>query len=141
MKNLNYALTQAIKHWQYVAPVIREPKNDKEYKEVVLQLDHLLDYIGENENHPLSELADMLGNVIETYEQKKNYICKSKGIDALKYLMQTHNVKQTDLQNIASQGVISEILNGKRELNVRQIKLLAKHFHVSPETFIDDNLD
>jgi len=37
---------------------------------------------------------------------------------------------------IGSQGVVSEILNGKRELNVRQIRELANRFHVSPAVFI-----
>jgi len=45
-------------------------------------------------------------------------------------------VKQADLKEIGSQGVVSEILNGKRSLNVRQIKLLAERFSVSPATFI-----
>jgi HTH-type transcriptional regulator/antitoxin HigA len=36
----------------------------------------------------------------------------------------------------AYEGVVSEILNGKRELNVRQIRALAKRFHVSPAVFI-----
>jgi len=33
-------------------------------------------------------------------------------------------------------GVISEILRGKRELNIRQIRALSRHFHVSPAVFI-----
>jgi len=32
--------------------------------------------------------------------------------------------------------VVSEILNGKRELNTRQIRLLAKRFNVSAAVFI-----
>ncbi|MEO1801157.1 MAG: transcriptional regulator, partial [Cyanobacteria bacterium J06629_2] len=42
-----------------------------------------------------------------------------------------------DLSEIGSQGVVSEILSGKRKLNVRQIQLLAERFHVSPATFFD----
>ena len=59
-----------------------------------------------------------------------------KGIDALRYLMEAHGLRQTDLPEIGSQGVVSEILNGRRELNLRQIKALAARFKVSPETFI-----
>jgi HTH-type transcriptional regulator/antitoxin HigA len=52
--------------------------------------------------------------------------------------MELHELNQSDLANeIGSQGVVSEILNGKRELNVRQIKALARRFHVDPSTFID----
>jgi HTH-type transcriptional regulator/antitoxin HigA len=50
--------------------------------------------------------------------------------------MSEHGLKQSDLTEIGSQGVVSEILNGKRELNTRQIKLLAKRFSVAPSLFI-----
>ena len=33
-------------------------------------------------------------------------------------------------------AVVSEILNGKRSLNIRQIKALAERFNVSPATFL-----
>lgn len=135
----NHALTQAIKHWHYIEPIMHYPKNDKEYKKLVSRLDDLLDYIGDDENHSLIGLVDMLGHVIETYEQRKKPKQINKGLSALKYLMQINGLSQNDLKEIASQGVISEILNGKRELNVRQIKLLAKRFHVSVETFIDED--
>jgi HTH-type transcriptional regulator/antitoxin HigA len=47
-----------------------------------------------------------------------------------------NNLKQSDLPEIGSQGVISEILSGKRHFNVRQIKLLSKRFNVSPAVFM-----
>jgi HTH-type transcriptional regulator/antitoxin HigA len=50
--------------------------------------------------------------------------------------MEEHNLKQSDLSEIGSQGVVSEILNGKRTLNVAQIKALSKRFKVSPAVFI-----
>ena len=52
--------------------------------------------------------------------------------------MAEHNLKQRDLSEIGSQGVVSEILSGKRLLNVRQIKQLANQFQVDPAIFIDD---
>jgi HTH-type transcriptional regulator/antitoxin HigA len=52
--------------------------------------------------------------------------------------MKQHALNQRDLKNeIGSQGVVSEILNGKRQLNITQIKKLAERFRVSPVTFID----
>ena len=57
------------------------------------------------------------------------------GIDVLSYLMEEHSLSQSDLPEVGSQGVVSEILNGKRKLNVRQIEALAKRFKVSPATF------
>lgn len=46
--------------------------------------------------------------------------------------MEEHGLKQSDLTEIGSQGIVSEILRGKRALNVRQIWLLAKRFGISP---------
>ena len=45
-------------------------------------------------------------------------------------------VKQADLREIGSQGVVSEILAGNRELNIRQIRALSERFGVSPATFV-----
>lgn len=53
----------------------------------------------------------------------------------LAYLMQEHGLTQAELPEIGSQGVVSEILAGRRELNVRQIRALADRFHVSPAVF------
>ena len=58
------------------------------------------------------------------------------GADMLRFLMDEHALTQSDLPEVGSQGVVSEILNAKRELNVRQIRALAKRFHVSPAVFV-----
>jgi HTH-type transcriptional regulator/antitoxin HigA len=50
--------------------------------------------------------------------------------------MQQHGLRQGDLPEIGSQGVVSEILSGRRELNIRQIRALARRFGVSPATFV-----
>jgi len=51
--------------------------------------------------------------------------------------MEAHGLTQSDLPEIGSQGVVSEILSGERELNIRQIRRLAKRFGVSPAVFIE----
>jgi len=50
--------------------------------------------------------------------------------------MQEHNLKQSDLQEIGNQGVVSEVLAGKRMLNLEQVKKISNKFHVSPLVFI-----
>ena len=54
----------------------------------------------------------------------------------LVHFMEEHFLSQSDLPEIGSQGVVSEIINGKRELNLRQIKALGKRFNVSPAVFL-----
>ena len=87
---------------------------------------------------PLMGLVDTMSNLISSYEEQHFPVSTVKGISALKLLLSTHRLSQADLPEIASQGVLSEILHGKRSLNIRQIKLLAKRFGVAPSTFIDD---
>jgi hypothetical protein len=57
--------------------------------------------------------------------------------EALKFLMAQHDLKRGDLPEIGSQGAVSEILTGKRDLNVRQVRALAAQFSVSTETFLN----
>ena len=111
--------------------------NKHEYDRAVEMLNRLLDEIGDNEDHPFYGLLEVLGTLIEHYEQEHYDFEPASGIDALKYLMKEHNVHQEDLPEIGSQGVVSEILNGKRQLNVNQIKKLSDRFKVSPEVFFD----
>ena len=54
----------------------------------------------------------------------------------LRFLMQQHGLRQSDLPEIGSQGVVSEVLADKRELNARQIRRLARRFGVSPAVFV-----
>lgn len=112
------------------------PHNKKEYLNLCERLDELVDEVGNNEKHPLASLMETIGLLISKYEEEKYPVKESNGIAVLKELMFEHNLKQTDLTEIGSQGVVSEILNGKRELNIRQIKLLSKRFSVSPSVFI-----
>ena len=134
---MNRALNNAISHWDYIAPIVKRPTNNKEFDRLVAQLDELLETVGDKENHRLMGLVDILSNLIASYEEEHYKNSTDQGIDALKFLMESHHLTQSDLPEIASQGVMSEILNGKRPLNVRQIKLLAKRFHVDPSTFIE----
>ena len=61
---------------------------------------------------------------------------KLEGADALRFLLEEHDLTQSDLPEVGSQGVVSEILGGKRTLNVRQIRALSERFGVSPAVFV-----
>jgi HTH-type transcriptional regulator/antitoxin HigA len=99
-------------------------------------LNKLLDEVRDDEKHPLYSLLDTLGTLIHVYEEEHDPMPDSSGIEVLRYLMEEHQLVQSDLTEVGSQGVVSEVLSGKRELNVRQISELAKRFHVSPGVFI-----
>ena len=122
-------------HWMNIAPLLTI-RNEREYNTAVKRLNELLDEIGDNQKHPLYSLLDTLGTIIHVYEEEHYPIPDVTGVEALRFLMDEHSLTQSDLPDIGSQGVVSEILSGKRELNVRQIRSLAKRFGVSGAVFV-----
>lgn len=122
------------KNWVHLRPVL-VIRTEREYDRAVARMNALLDEIGANERHPLYDLLDTLGTLIHAYEEEHYPIPDAGGTEMLKFFMEEHGLAQSDLSEVGSQGVVSEILNGKRELNVRQIRALAKRFHVSPAMF------
>lgn len=125
--------------WPTIRNVFSVPHTENDYENLVSLLDGLIDEVGENEDHPLSSLMETIGSLIETYENKNITQTLSSPTESLCYLMAEHGLKQSDLPEIGSQGVVSEIIKGKRNLNIRQIKGLSARFGVSPLVFIQDN--
>jgi HTH-type transcriptional regulator/antitoxin HigA len=130
------ALTKDIEsHWASISPLLAI-RNEREYERAIKRLDDLLDEIQTDERHPLYELLDTLGTLVHAYEEKHHALPDSSGAEMLSFLMEEHGLTQSELPEVGSQGVVSEILHGKRELNLRQVRALAKRFHVSPAVFV-----
>ncbi len=121
--------------WVEIAPYLTI-NNDLEYAQAVARLNSLIDEVGTNTAHPLYTFLDTLGIVIEAYEEQHYPIPDCSGVDMLLHFMDEYSLSQSDLPEIGSQGVVSEIINGKRELNIRQIRALAKRFNVAPGVFL-----
>ena len=123
------------RHWTNIAPLLTI-RNEREYNAGVKRLNELLDEIGDDEKHPLYGLLDTLGTLVHLYEEEHYPIPEATGAEVLRFLMDEHGLTQSELPEIGSQGVVSEILNGKRELNARQIRALGMKFKVSAAVFV-----
>lgn len=127
--------------WSAIAPIL-SIRSEREYDAAIKRLNQLVDEIGTNEKYPLYSLLDTLGTLIHAYEETHYPMPDVSGAEMLRYFMDEHGLRQSDLSEIvaiefiASQGVVSEVLKGIRELNVRQIRALAKRFGVSPAVFV-----
>lgn len=111
-------------------------RNEDEYELAIEKLNDLLDAGGANENHPLALVVHQLGEAIAAYEGIHHPLPVLPPNEMLRYLMEEHGIKQGDLKEVGSQGVVSEILAGKRRLNARQISALAKRFEVPGDVFL-----
>ena len=127
---------QVIENLQKAAEFIFVPTNEDEYEQLVNLLDEITDVVRDNETHPLANMMDVLGVLIETYEDQRIPEPEGDGISVLKYFMEEYGLKQKDLPELGSQGVVSEILNGKRKLNLRQVRALSERFKVPASVFI-----
>jgi HTH-type transcriptional regulator / antitoxin HigA len=132
---INNTLHTIVKDWEPLAPLLSVPYTEEDYNNRVELLNSLLDEVGENENHPLASLLDTVGTLVSHYEQQHYPLPEASPQEVLAYLLEEHQLTQSQLPELGSQGVVSEILRGKRQLNKRQIQALAKRFGVSPEVF------
>ncbi len=133
---MNSQLENISKVWPTIKSMFSVPHSEDEYQNLVEVLDSLIDEVRDNQDHKLAPVMETIGNLIENYENQKHEIREASPVDALKYLMLEHGLNQSDLKEIGSQGVVSEILTGKRTLNLEQIKKISIRFHVSPLVFI-----
>jgi HTH-type transcriptional regulator / antitoxin HigA len=56
--------------WSLLAKMIYVPHSEEEYRQLVSMLDSLIDEIGENEGHPLASLTEIVGVLVEKYEDE-----------------------------------------------------------------------
>jgi HTH-type transcriptional regulator / antitoxin HigA len=63
-------LEKVTKAWPPITRAVRVPHTDADYRELVELLDRVTDEVGEDENHPLASLMDVLGVLIQKYEDE-----------------------------------------------------------------------
>ena len=121
--------------WTQVSALLNI-QNEQDYDLALERLNSLIDEVGTDEGHPLYSLLDTLGTLVHAWEEQHYPMPKLEGAEALRFFMEEHGLTQSDLPEVGSQGVVSEILGGKRALNVRQIRALSGRFGVSPAVFV-----
>lgn len=112
--------------------VIRTEKENEAYTEILRDLDQRSRKLTAAEK----ELAELLTLLIEDFEEKRYQLPRARPLDNLRFLMDQHGLQQKDLVDVfGTPSIVSEVLNGKRDLNKDHIKRLSERFHVSPELF------
>lgn len=108
-----------------------------DHERAVEFMNQLLDVVGGDEEHELADMLELLGQLIEDYESQHCALPDAEPAQVLHFLMAQHDLKQADLvAELGTRSVVSEILNGRRQINARQAKTLAQRFGVSAAVFI-----
>ena len=89
-----------------------------------------------------SEGADrfeLLGLLLAKYEEDHFPMPAAGPVEAIRFAMERQGLSQSDLAALlASRSRASEILNGRRELTLPQIRLLSKAWRIPAEALIGE---
>jgi HTH-type transcriptional regulator / antitoxin HigA len=108
-----------------------------DYERTVEFMNQLLKVVGDDEEHELADMLELLGQLIKDYESQHYALPNAEPSQVLRFLMEQHDLKQADLAaELGTQSVVSETLSGRRQINARQAKALARRFGVSAAVFI-----
>jgi HTH-type transcriptional regulator/antitoxin HigA len=116
---------------RFPAPaVIRSVEQNEHYISVLEQLERK-----ENLSDDESQLAELLRILIADYRER-HYQLRGAPLEIIKEIMVANRLRQKDLVDVfGTESIVSEVLNGKRELNKEHIKRLSERFKVSPSLF------
>lgn len=91
--------------------------------------------VGEDEDHPHAGLMEILGALIESYEDRHVPECEGDSLTTLRLLMADHGLTAADLPELGDAAQVAATLSGTVALTPTQIRRLAQRFHVAPATF------
>lgn len=133
------SVTELLAPWQTInsALGLSGPVRDAaHYAELLAFVDDVFTQFGEDDQHPIFTLVSLVADRIREYEDRTHpWPDNSTPASRLAFLMESHQLNQKDLPEVGTQSVISEILAGKRQINLRQARALAERFGVSMEVF------
>ncbi len=125
------------RYGELLVKVLPKPiRNDKDLDALTAALLELED--SENPSREEHELADLLGTLIEQYEEHRYPIRKAAPVELIEFLLDQRSLSQKDLWPvIGSKGITSEILSGKRGISIAIARKLGEFFHVDPALFVE----
>lgn len=115
---------------------LRTVHGKADYEQMTALMNSLLDVVADNEDHPLSGLLELVGDLVSRYEREHYAIEPAEPRDSLRFLMEARGLKQDDLCGIVPQSNLSAILSGKRKISATLAGKLGKFFGVSPALFV-----
>lgn len=71
LEKMNKTLKTSLAHWPELSQSVFVPHTEIEYRRLVALLDQLVDEVGNDETHPLASLMEVVGLLIEKYEDEQ----------------------------------------------------------------------
>lgn len=115
---------------------LRPIQTEADFERISDMMNALLDSVGDDEDHPLSGLLELISDLVYRYEQTHHAIEAAAPKDVLRFLIESRGLKQGDLSAIVPQSNLSAILAGKRKISAVLAGKLGKYFEISAAVFV-----
>lgn len=132
-------VTKLLRELNARVPILREISSDKDYEYALALMEEFL------KDYDTNLVAiEALSNAIARYEAEALYFTEfnqrrldgDPAVATLQVLMDQHNLKTTDFKNeIGSKSMVSQVLNGGKQLTRSHIGRLGTRFGISPALF------
>jgi HTH-type transcriptional regulator / antitoxin HigA len=117
---------------------IKPVKNARDHDMALKAIDHLM-----SKKLTRKEEAELevLGILVETYEEEHFPIAAPSPVDAIKFRMEQLGLKQVDVGRIiGSTSRVSEILSGKRSLTLPMIRSLSVELGIPTDVLVQEQV-
>ena len=113
---------------------IKPIRTKKDYQQALSRLELIFD---SKKNTPESDELEILGMLVDKYENENFPIGFPDPVEAIKFRMEQLGYNQTDLANVLGlKSRTSEILNRKRKLSLEMIRQIHDSLHIPTEVLI-----
>jgi HTH-type transcriptional regulator/antitoxin HigA len=111
-------------------------RTDEDYHQALKRLEPIFDAPADT---PEGDEAELLGILIEKYEDEHYPIEAPDPIEAIKFRMEQMNMDNQDLAKVIGyKSRVSEIFNRKRKLSLKMIRNLHEKLKIPYESLITD---
>ena len=115
---------------------IKVIKTEEEYNKALKRFEVIFDA---RENTPEGDEAELLGILLEKYEEEHYPIDPPDPIEAIKFRMEQMDMDNKDLAEIIGyKSRVSEIFSRKRKLNLEMIRRLHHKMKIPYESLLKD---
>lgn len=113
-------------------------QSDEEFDRLSAELEEL-DIIEEGRELDAEEqeLQALLAHLCTEYQDRTVEPPNASPVEVLQFLMDQNGLRPMDMTDVfGSRAVVSQVLNGKREISKEHARRLARRFRLSVEAFI-----
>ena len=111
---------------------LRPIRSDEDYQRTMTLMHRLLDTVGEDEEHPLGGLLNLVSELISQYDQTYCHLPDPPPHELLQYVMEQGEWTADDLRGVVDRAELSGLLDGSLIFTEDVAARLGKFFHLDP---------